>query len=376
MVSILVNGGGGTIGVPLLEQLKNLGYSDVFASKRSADDRTKRFAEAMDGYKMLMVDGGSSEKEFSSFGLDVRGYVSDYLRDNVFDLIIDCSPSHKTSLSNRDLFYNKYSPNTPVMYNGGVEQTVFGRDFVAAPNCVGDSEWDYFKGRSLRHVSCNTTASATILGLISEVIEPSALSHVDITYLRRFADPHENKKEPKGLEIKVSSHHKDDIAGVFRGIGGSLETMTVKGGWRHFHGIIMDVNTKDKVEQWQIDKIKENMIDYPLCIYSEPKTNEEGLVFDMDKIIKASYEYGFSEGDLPIPSFGVQRRNDNKFIIIGLTPQMKIVAPSQCMGISSVLGEHNTFDESLNNVVTNMRFTKNAYSVRKVKRDFEDLLNI
>jgi glyceraldehyde-3-phosphate dehydrogenase (NAD(P)) len=175
------------------------------------------------GYPLYVAGAGAPEK-FTAVGLPVAGRLADLL-GNV-DVIVDATPED-VGRENRPLYE---SAGVRAVYQGGEEADVAEGSFNALAN------YDAGKGkRSLRVVSCNTTA----LARAASVLLPRwGVEHWEATLVRRAAEPGDSKRGPvDGIvpTLDMPSHHGPDVRTVLPQLSIATAAVVVPTTLMHVH---------------------------------------------------------------------------------------------------------------------------------------------
>jgi len=175
------------------------------------------------GYPLYVAGNGSKEK-FTSVGLPVSGTLGDLLAR--VDVVVDATPED-VGRENRKLYE---AAHVRAVYQGGEEADVAEGSFSALAN------FDAGRGkRSLRVVSCNTTAIARAA---SVVLKRGEVEHWDVTLVRRAADPWEAKRGPiDGIvpTLDLPSHHGPDVRTIFPSLPIATAAVVVPTTLMHVH---------------------------------------------------------------------------------------------------------------------------------------------
>ncbi len=197
-IKVCVNGFG-TIGKRVAEAVTLQPDMKLVGVVKTKPDYSARLALKL-GYP-LYVPSMEHLRRFESAGLKVHGIIDDLLGD--VDVVVDATPAG-VGEKYREL-YEKY--DLRMIFQGGEKPHVAEKSFSTLCNydeCVGS--------RSLRVVSCNTTALARSICTISSY---SRVKEVYAVIIRRGADPKEVKKGPinaiKLDSVRIPSHHAEDL---------------------------------------------------------------------------------------------------------------------------------------------------------------------
>lgn len=196
-------------------------------------------------YNLYATDE-KSLKSFSEAGLNPKGMLRDLLRE--VDVIVDASPEGIGAQNNQ--IYQEF--HKKAIFEGGEEHELTGLSFVAQCN------FDEAKGKkSLRVVSCNTTALCRVLSSLDKSFR---IKRARAVIARRAADPDETSKGPIDAvvldPVNLPSHHGPDVRTVLPHI--DIVTMALKIPTTHMHLHSLIVSVKEKVsENMVIDALKE-----------------------------------------------------------------------------------------------------------------------
>jgi len=196
-------------------------------------------------YNLYATDE-KSLKNFFEAGLSPKGMLRDLLRE--VDVIVDASPEGIGAQNNQ--IYQEF--HKKAIFEGGEEHELTGLSFVAQCN------FDEAKGKkSLRVVSCNTTALCRVLGSLDKSFR---IKRARAVIARRAADPDETSKGPIDAvvldPVNLPSHHGPDVRTVLPHI--DIVTMALKIPTTHMHLHSLIVSVKEKVsENMVIDALKE-----------------------------------------------------------------------------------------------------------------------
>jgi glyceraldehyde-3-phosphate dehydrogenase (NAD(P)) len=175
------------------------------------------------GYPLYVAGNGSKEK-FTSVGLPVAGTLGDLLAR--VDVVVDATPED-VGRENRALYE---AAHVRAVYQGGEEADVAEGSFSALAN------YDAARGkRSLRVVSCNTTALARAAAVVLKRWE---VERWDATLVRRAADPWEVTRGPiDGIvpSLGMPSHHGPDVRTVLPELSITTVALVVPTTLMHVH---------------------------------------------------------------------------------------------------------------------------------------------
>ncbi|MGQ9469305.1 MAG: type II glyceraldehyde-3-phosphate dehydrogenase [Nitrososphaerales archaeon] len=193
----------------------------------------------------LYAPDEKSLKSFSESGLRPKGTLKDLLKE--VDIIVDACPEGVGAQNNQ--VYEKF--DRKAIFEGGEEHELTGFSFVAQCN------FDDAKGRkSLRVVSCNTTALCRVLNSLDKAFK---IKRARAVIIRRAADPDETSKGPIDAvvldPVNLPSHHGSDVRTVLPHI--DIVTMALKVPTTHMHLHSLIVSVKEKAsENKVIDVLK------------------------------------------------------------------------------------------------------------------------
>jgi glyceraldehyde-3-phosphate dehydrogenase (NAD(P)) len=200
-VRVAVNGFG-TIGKRVADAVARQADLELVGVAKTRPGYEARRAVAR-GYPLFVAGDGSPEK-FAAAGLPVAGRLSDLL--GRVDVVVDATPED-VGRANRALYE---AAGVRAVYQGGEEADVAEGSFNALANYAAS------RGkRSLRVVSCNTTAIARAA---SVVLARWGVERWEATLVRRAADPWESKRGPiDGIvpTLDIPSHHGPDVRTIF-----------------------------------------------------------------------------------------------------------------------------------------------------------------
>ncbi len=211
MIGVAINGYG-TIG-------RRVAYgvsvqNDMFVTgivKNSPDYVTKLASKR---YNIYVPDREKKEK-FESSGINVKGTLEDLLAES--DIVIDGTPE---GMGEKNLeIYREMKVKS--ILEGGERSGAVESSFNAYAN-YDDSK----NKRSVRVVSCNTTAMARSLFPLQKEF---GIRNINATVIRRATDQNDNKKGPiNAIEpsLKYPSHHAADLKTVMGNI--DVETTAIK----------------------------------------------------------------------------------------------------------------------------------------------------
>ena len=192
------------------------GYGNI--GKRVADAVAKQKDMALAGVTKATPDYRALEaikrnfslfsigdvEEFTKKGIEAQGTVNDLLA--VSDIVIDCSPGNmgKSNIA----LYKKF-PHLKIIYQGGEDASIAPVSFNAQSN------FDKAIGlKSVRVVSCNTTALCRVLGTLDEYF---GVKKARAALVRRATDPNNHKKGIINAWAPVPqfpSHHALDVNSI------------------------------------------------------------------------------------------------------------------------------------------------------------------
>ena len=172
----------------------------------------------------LYVAGAGSPEEFAAAGTPVAGTLRDLL--GKVDVVVDATPED-VGRENRTLYADA---GVRAIYQGGEEADVADASFSALAN------YDAGRGkRSLRVVSCNTTALARAAAVL---LGRWGVEHWDATLVRRAADPWETKRGPiDGIvpSLDIPSHHGPDVRTLYPQLSIATVAVVVPTTLMHVH---------------------------------------------------------------------------------------------------------------------------------------------
>lgn len=192
-------------------------------------------------YNLYATDE-KSLKSFSESGLNPKGTLKDLLKE--VDIIVDASPEGVGAQNSQ--IYEKFDKKA--IFEGGEEHELTGFSFVAQCN------FDEARGRkSLRVVSCNTTALCRVLNSLDKAFK---IKRARAVIIRRAADPDETSKGPIDAvvldPVNLPSHHGSDVQTVLPHL--DIVTMALKVPTTHMHLHSLIVSVKEKVNE---DKVRD-----------------------------------------------------------------------------------------------------------------------
>lgn len=352
MKSVFINGAYGTVGRWVFEVYKSLGW-DVITSKRKAD---RKILAQYNGEDLYTVPSGDSPLEFQKLGILPKGSLEDLINNFNANIIIDC-----TGVGAKYYIDTYKRMNVPVLFQGGEPSSV-GRDFVAVPNTIGENVEDYFN-KSARQVSCNTTSLSILTSSIACSVGYEHIKNMDVTLLRRCADPHEaNKGIIDGLEWDVSSHHKKDLESVMPYLKGKIQTTPFLCGMTHFHTSKV-VYTMDN---YSIDEISSAMKNNIQCVFLDSQK------LSTTSIKRAGDLLGLPGYNTILPIVQIAKVSDNLLHSIVVVPQQSIVAVSNGVWGLLMSQEYSTLAGAVNRV--HLKFKVNGMNMIKLKKSLESIL--
>jgi len=172
----------------------------------------------------LYVAGSAGPEKFAAVGLPVVGRLSDLL--GKVDVVVDATPE-EVGRENRALYR---AAGVRAIFQGGEEADVAEASFNALANyaaCRGK--------RSLRVVSCNTTAIARAAAVL---LPRWGVDHWEVTLVRRASDPGESKRGPvDGIvpTLEMPSHHGPDARTIFPELSIATTAVVVPTTLMHVH---------------------------------------------------------------------------------------------------------------------------------------------
>ena len=219
--------GYGTIGRRVADAIRLQPDMELVGVVKATPDYKARQAVAR-GYSLYCIDGQVCEK-FEKAGIKTAGTIDDLLAK--VDVIVDCTPGDVGKTYKEK--YRKYGVRA--LFQGGEDADVAETSFVAQCNyeaAVGR--------RSVRVVSCNTTALCRVLNALDGAY---GVERARVVIARRTSDPEEISR---GLvdavvldPVETPSHHAGDVKTVLPHI--DITTMAMKIPTTHMH--VHAVNT-------------------------------------------------------------------------------------------------------------------------------------
>ncbi|MEM2237237.1 MAG: type II glyceraldehyde-3-phosphate dehydrogenase [Candidatus Caldarchaeum sp.] len=231
MIRVGINGYG-TIGRRVADAVKLQDDMKVVGVVKTTPDYKARQAVEK-GYRLFCVDAAGVDK-FRRAGIAVDGVVDDLL--NEVDVIVDCTPGDVGKT-----YREKYASfGRKAVFQGGEEADVADLSFVAQCN------YEKAVGRkSVRVVSCNTTALCRVLNAVDQRF---GVEKARVVIARRASDPEEASK---GLidavvldPVEIPSHHAEDVKTVLPHL--DIVTMALKIPTTHMHLHSLLITLKDK----------------------------------------------------------------------------------------------------------------------------------
>jgi len=272
----------------------------------------------------LYASDEKSLKSFSESGLNPKGTLKDLLKE--VDIIVDASPEGVGAQNNQ--IYEEFDKKA--IFEGGEEHELTGLSFVAQCN------FDDVKGRkSLRVVSCNTTALCRVLNSLDKAFK---IKRARAIIARRAADPDETSKGPIDAvvldPVNLPSHHGQDVRTVLPHI--DVVTMALKIPTTHMHLHSLIVSVKEKAsEDKVIDALKRTT--RVLLINSKDGIKSTAQVIDFAR------ELGRPRSDLyevAIWADSVKVIDDEIYFYMGVH-QEAIVIPENIDAIRALMGGYS-----------------------------------
>ncbi|NWG09219.1 MAG: type II glyceraldehyde-3-phosphate dehydrogenase [Nitrososphaerales archaeon] len=192
----------------------------------------------------LYASDEESLKSFHRSGLSPKGTLEDLLKE--VDIIVDACPEGVGAQNSR--IYEDLGKKA--IFEGGEEHDLTGLSFVSQCN------FDDAKGRrSLRVVSCNTTALCRVINSLDRAF---GVKRARAVIVRRAADPDETSKGPIDAvvldPVKLPSHHGHDVRTVLPNI--DIVTMALKVPTTHMHLHSLIISVKEKTNE---DKVRDSL---------------------------------------------------------------------------------------------------------------------
>ncbi|MCP8307316.1 MAG: type II glyceraldehyde-3-phosphate dehydrogenase [archaeon] len=272
----------------------------------------------------LYASDEKSLKSFSESGLSPKGTLKDLLKE--VDIIVDACPEGVGAQNNQ--IYQKF--DRKAIFEGGEEHELTGLSFVAQCN------FDDAKGRkSLRVVSCNTTALCRVLNSLDKAFK---IKRARAVITRRAADPDEISKGPIDAvvldPVNLPSHHGQDVRTVLPRI--DIVTMALKVPTTHMHLHSLIVSVKEKASE---DKVRDVLRGTTriLLINSKDGIKSTAQVTDFAR------EIGRSRSDLyevPIWEDSIKVIDDEIYFYMGVH-QEAIVIPENIDAIRALMGGYS-----------------------------------
>ncbi len=220
-VRVAVNGYG-TIGKRVADAVARQPDLELVGVAKTRPGFEARRAVAR-GYPLYVAGAGSPEK-FTAAGLPIAGTLRDLL--GRADVVVDATPED-VGRENRTLYAEA---GIRAVYQGGEEGDIADGSFSALAN------YDAGRGkRSLRVVSCNTTALARAAAVL---LGRWGVEHWDATLVRRAADPWETKRGPiDGIvpSLEIPSHHGPDVRTIYPQLSIATVAVVVPTTLMHLH---------------------------------------------------------------------------------------------------------------------------------------------
>jgi glyceraldehyde-3-phosphate dehydrogenase (NAD(P)) len=220
-VRVAVNGYG-TIGKRVADAVARQTDLELVGVAKTRPGFEARRAVAR-GYPLYVAGGGAPEK-FASAGIPVAGTLRDLL--GKVDVVVDATPED-VGRENRALYA---AAGVRAVYQGGEEADVADGSFNALAN------YEASRGkRSLRVVSCNTTALARAAAVL---LGRWGVEHWEVTLVRRAADPWESKRGPiDGIvpSLDMPSHHGPDVRTIYPQLSIATVAVVVPTTLMHVH---------------------------------------------------------------------------------------------------------------------------------------------
>jgi len=274
-------------------------------------------------YNLYATDG-KSLRSFSESGLSPKGMLEDLLKE--VDIIVDASPEGVGAQNNQ--IYQEFDKKA--IFEGGEEHELTGLSFVAQCN------FDDVKGRkSLRVVSCNTTALCRVLNSLDKAFK---IKRARAIIARRAADPDETSKGPIDAvvldPVNLPSHHGQDVRTVLPHI--DVVTMALKIPTTHMHLHSLIVSVKEKASE---DKVIDALKRTPRVL----TINSKDGIKSTAHIIDFARELGRPRSDLyevAIWADSIKVIDDEIYFYMGVH-QEAIVIPENIDAIRALMGGYS-----------------------------------
>ncbi|HLD77651.1 MAG TPA: hypothetical protein VJB16_01345, partial [archaeon] len=249
----------------------------------------------------------------------------------------------------------------PYLLQGGAEPWM-APSFLSAPSSYPSRFPHSYSSVPARHVSCNTTAAATALGLALAHIPYQHITSALLTLHRRARDPGEDKPL-KSKPMEFGTHHAEDVIRVLPELEGSLASKADVKPWEHFHAFDIVLTTTFPRLNQESERIEQALRAYPRCAYRErPLRPAAGIAY----LRAIGDRLAIPDADLLLPVYSVRREDAHTLAISGFTPQRSIVAPSCVDWLGIVEGSLSpTF------AATNERARWHGYAIPELKAVLE-----
>lgn len=182
--------------------------------------------------------------KLESSDLETHGTLNELTKAS--DIIVDVSPSGYGE-KNKELYKNR---NTKAIFQGGENASIADESYntyIAVNDDTNYGEKDY-----LRVVSCNTTGISRLVSNIQ-----SEIQYINVTLIRRAADPNEPHKGPVNDIVRSTSqpsHHAEDVSELVPDL--NIHTMAVKSPVTTMHMHSVDIKLSEKSD-FQLSQLKE-----------------------------------------------------------------------------------------------------------------------
>ncbi len=275
------------------------------------------------GFGLYCIDGQGCEK-FEKAGIKTAGTLDDLLEK--VDVIVDCTPGD-VGKTYRER-YGKFG--VKAIFQGGEEADVAETSFVAQCN------YEAAIGRkSVRVVSCNTTALCRVLNALDDAY---GVEKARVVIARRTSDPEETSR---GLidavvldPVETPSHHAEDVKTVLPHI--DITTMAMKIPTTHMHVHAVNVTLRNSPSATSVRELLTN------TTRVKTVTKADGFKSTAN-LFEYGRELGRPRGDIYeavvwADSVSVSRNDAYFFMAVH---QEAIVVPENIDAIRAVLGEES-----------------------------------
>ncbi|MCP8305284.1 MAG: type II glyceraldehyde-3-phosphate dehydrogenase [archaeon] len=274
-------------------------------------------------YDLYAADD-KSLKSFSEAGLNPKGVLEDLLKE--VDVVVDATPGGIGAQNNP--IYEKF--NKKAIFEGGEKHELTG--FSSVTQC----NFDDAKGRrSIRVVSCNTTALCRVLNALDQDFK---IKRARVVIARRAADPDDTKRGPIDAvvldPVALPSHHGPDVRTVLPHI--DIVTMALKIPTTNMHLHSLIVSVKEKVSE---DKVRDALRNTTRILLLNSKEGIDSTA----KVTDMAREIGRPRNDLyevPVWEDSIKVIDDEIYFYMGVH-QEAIVIPENMDAIRALIGGYS-----------------------------------